>query len=77
MARIAPLFGSIATTAPDFPLACSALHAAFCALESMVSWTVAPFRGLPVIMSITLRTASWESLPVSSAFWDDSMPVEP
>ena len=53
-----------ATTAPGFPVACKAFHAAFCALESMVSWTVAPLRVLFVIMSITLRTASLEESPV-------------
>jgi len=77
MARILPVDGSRATTAPDLPSDCSELQAAFCALELIVSWTVAPLRGLLVIMSITLRTASEEELPLSTEFSVFSMPLAP
>ena len=63
MARIAPVFGSRATTAPL--LAPSAWSAAACALGSIVSSIVAPDVLRPVMRSVTRRTKSVSASPES------------
>ncbi len=70
MARIAPVCGFSATTAPGLPpvCVCSALQAAFWALELIVRVTLAPLRGLPVSRSMKFRTVSEELLPFSTEF---------
>ena len=77
MARIAPVFGLSATTAPGLPRVLSAFQAASCALELTVTWTVAPLVVFPVTRSMTFLTSSEESLPDSSEFFAASMPVAP
>ena len=70
MARIAPVCGSSATTAPGLPPVsdCSAFQAASWALELIVTVTLAPLRGLPVSRSMKFLTVSEESLPFSTEF---------
>lgn len=68
-ARILPVDGSIAATAPF--LSPRPLYAAFCAAAFRVVTTLPPSFSLPVIMSRVLRKKSRSSLPLrmpSSSF---------
>ncbi|CAM5699612.1 hypothetical protein SFUMM280S_04138 [Streptomyces fumanus] len=63
-ARILPVDGSIAATAPLPPCAFRPSYAAFCAAALRVVTTLPPSFFLPVIMSSVLRKRSRSSLPV-------------
>ena len=77
IARILPVVGSMATTAPwtSSPSACSPSKAAVCASGSMVSWTLPPLGSVLLSMSTSRVTKSRESSPESTSFCERSMPV--
>ena len=76
-ARILPVDGSIATTAPwtPSPSARSPSNAAVWAAGSIVSETWPPSVLLPLTRSTSRVTKSRESSPDSTSFWLCSMPV--
>ena len=77
IARIAPVLGLIATTAPRAPCRRNPRYAARCACGSSVSVTLPPLGGVPVRVSMTRRTNSDSSVPDRIALACASMPVAP
>ncbi len=77
IARILPVAGSRATTAPctSGPSACSPSNAAVWAAGSRVSETLPPSVLLPLMRSTRRVTNNRESLPDSTSFWLCSIPV--
>ena len=79
IARILPVAGSIATTAPLtlVPSLRRPSNAAFCAFGLMVTVTLPPLGSSLPKRSITRLTNSEESLPERIESWLDSIPPSP
>jgi hypothetical protein len=76
-ARMLPVAGSIATTAPTYPLSFMAEYAACCTAGSSVSWTLPPRGSRPVMRSESWPAMSSGASPDRISFWFRSMPVGP
>jgi hypothetical protein len=77
IARILPVLGWIATTAPctSGPSPRRPSYAAFWAAGSIVSWTLPPLAAVPLTRSTRRLTNRLSSSPERKEFWVRSRPV--